>query len=259
MDVLIVADREDALSGLLSTEIRRRGRTPVILGRSDAARLFTISGDDAGSRIEPAVPILLRPAAPPRPGREPDDLFLGGECTATLWSACVLTSAPVVNRPTSAGFEARWSGSSATTEHRASAEVAPELHVRARDGDDPPDARPWAIEDSRGRTRRWTGADIGDGPVRARPLLEDELYERVVVLQPHAWRTSTVDLASFGLEQRSLDIVAAIGLTFAVVTWGVTPGLEAVRLARVDPYPRADQVLPVWDDCVPALLERLQC
>jgi hypothetical protein len=259
MDVLIVADREDALAGLLATEIRRRSKTPVILGRSDAARLFTISGGDAGSRVEPAVPILLRPPAPPRPGREPDDLFLGGECTATLWSACVLTGAPVLNRPTSAGFEARWSGSSATTEHRALAAMAPELYVRARAGDAPPDDRPWAIEDSRGRTRRWTGADIGDGPVRARPLLDDELYERVVVLRPQAWRTSTVDLTGFGLERRSLEIVAALGLTFSVVTWGVTPALDAVRLARIDPYPRADQVLPVWDDCVPALLEHLQC
>jgi hypothetical protein len=259
MDVLVVADRQDALAGLFAAQVRRRGKTPVILGRSDAARLFTITADEGGSRVEPAVPILLRPAAPPRPDRNSDELFLGGECTATLWAACVLTSAPVVNRPTSAGFEARWSASSATTERRASTEVAPEIHGCTRTSSDPPDARPWALEDSRGRTRRWTGPDIGDGPFRARPLLEGELYERVVVLQPQAWRTSTVDLAGFGLEQRSLDIVAAIGLAFAVVTWGVTPDLDAVRLARIDPYPRADQVLPVWDECLPALLEVLQC
>ncbi len=63
----------------------------------------------------------------------------------------------------------------------------------------------------------------------------------------------------FDLERRSLDIVAALGLIFATVTWGVDPDLAAVRLARVDPYPRADQVLPVWSECLPPLLEFLQC
>jgi hypothetical protein len=259
MDVLVVADRQDALAGLFAAEVRRRGKTPVILGRSDAARLFTIAGDEGASRVEPDVPILLRPNPPPRPGRDADEQFLTGECLATLWAACVLTAAPVVNRPTSTGFEARWSGSGAVTERRAAADMAPELYGRTRTGDRPPDDRPWAIEDSRGRTRRWTGPDIGDGPFRARPLLADELYERVVVLQPQAWRTSTVDLCGFGLEQRSREIAAAIGLAFAVVTWGVAPDLGAVRLARVDPYPRADHVLPVWHDCLPALLEHLQC
>jgi hypothetical protein len=137
--------------------------------------------------------------------------------------------------------------------------MAPELYARTRSGDGPPDTRSWAMEDSRGRTRRWHGPDTGDGPFRARPLLDGELYERVVVLRPHTWRTSTVDLAGFELERRSLDIVAALNLTFAVVTWGVDADLGSVRLARIDPYPRADQVLPVWDECLPALLEYLQC
>jgi hypothetical protein len=259
MDVLVVADRNDTLAGLFAIQTRRRGKNAVILARSDAARLFTITGDQGGSRVEPMVPILLRPPKPPRPDRDSDDVFLSGECTATLWAACMLTGAPVINRPTSNGFEGRWSGSGAITERRASTAMAPELYCRSHAGDDPPDGQPWAIEDIRGRTRRWTGDATGDGPFRARPLLKDELYERVVVLQPQAWRTSTVDLAGFDLERRSLALATAIGLTFAVVTWGVEADHGAVRLARIDPYPRADQVLPVWDECLTNLLERLQC
>ncbi len=259
MDVLVVADRQDALAGMFAAEVRRRGKTPVVLGRNDAARLFTITGEHHGSRVAPAVPILLRPPTPPRPGREADDLFLAGECTSTLWAACALTTAPVINRPTDTGFEARWSASGAVTERRARAEPAPELYAHRRTGEAPPDARPWAVEDSRGRTRRWTAAEAGNGPIRARPTLADELYERVVVLQPHTWCITTVDLANFELERRSLDIAAALGLAFAVVTWGVDRDHGSVRLARIDPYPRADQVLPVWSECLPALIEYLQC
>ena len=264
MDVLVIADPRDALAGMFAAEVRRRGKTPVVLRRNDAARLFTITGgtgtgDTRGSRVEPSVPILLRPPAPPRPRGEADESFLSGECAATLWAACALTPAPIINRPSNSGFEARWTGSGAVTERRASAMAAPELYARTRDGQGPPDAAPWALEDSRGRTRRWTGRDTGEDPYRARPLLEGELYERVVVLQAQAWRTSTVDLERFDLERRSLDIVAALGLIFATVTWGVDPDLGAVRLARVDPYPRADQVLPVWSECLPPLLEFLQC
>lgn len=69
MDLLIVADPRDAFAGLLAGEVRRRGRTPVVLRRPDAARLFTLRGEADGTTVEPAVPILLRPPAHPAPTR----------------------------------------------------------------------------------------------------------------------------------------------------------------------------------------------
>lgn len=176
-----------------------------------------------------------------------------------LWAAAALTRAPVLNRPTGRGFEARWSSSGAVTERRAETETAPELYACSPAGLGAPSDAPWALEDSRGRTRPWTGADTGEAPYRARPLLADERYERVVVLGERAWRITSVPLERLDLEARSSALAARLGLAFACVTWGIDDAQESARLARIDPYPRADQVLPVWNECVPTLLEYLQC
>jgi hypothetical protein len=258
MDLLVVASRHDPVAALLAEYARARGRTPIVLEHADAARLFTIENGAAGARVEPEVPMLLRPPMPRVPGRDSDTVFLDGECGAVLWAAAALTKAPVLNRPGERGFEGRWSPSGSVTERRADVAVDAELYASGNGGEQP-DRRRWALEDPRGRTRIWSGADESEGPFRARPVLDDERYECVVVLGERAWRTTLAEIEQFELERRSVDVVARLGLAFAVVTWGVERGLSSVRLARVDPYPRADQLVPVWGEVAPALLEALGC
>jgi hypothetical protein len=259
LDLLLVADRRDPVATLIAAEARRHDRQLLVMEHEDAGRLFTITGEAEATRVEPDLPMLLRPAAPPIPNRDSDAIFLSGESLATLWAAAALLRSPVLNRPSPRGFEAGWSSSGAITERRAQARVAPEIYARAQSDAGPPDRRPWAVEDMRGRTRRWINADTGDAPYRARPVIEDEGYERVIVLNDRAWRSTMLELDRFGLEARSIEIARNLGLGFVAVTWGLDPRLEQARLARIDPYPRVDQIFPVWADLGPALIEALVC
>lgn len=259
MDLLVVAHREDALAGLVALAAQRRGRRVEVVEHGDAARLFTIAGDDDGTRVEPAVPVLLRAAWPaPRRGRDAE--FLAGEAAAALWAALATTAAPVVNRPTHHGYEGRWTVSGAACERRAGRAPAPERYLRVGGRIAPPTDEPWAIEPATGRTRRWTRAGAA-GPARARPILVDEAYQPVVVVGAQAWATRDVDLPGLDLEGESVAAAARLDLAFAVVTWGIGGDAAAprARLARIDPYPRAEQVLPVWPEASAALLGALAC
>ncbi|MGH6882639.1 hypothetical protein [Hypericibacter sp.] len=259
MDLLIVADRRDPVATLLAAEAKRHDRRMVAMEHEEAGRLFSIAGEAQETRILPDLPMLIRPTAPPIPNRDSDAAFLAGESMATLWTAATLARSPVLNRPSHRGFEAGWSSSGAITERRAGTDMAPEIYARAQTDAGPPDRRPWAVEDMRGRTRRWVGADTGNAPYRARPVIEDEAYERVIVLEGQAWRCTTLSLDGFDLEARSIAIAGNLGLGFVAVTWGLDPKLEQARLARIDPYPRVDQIIPVWEDLGPALIAALSC
>lgn len=257
--MLVVAAAGDPVAGLLSNLARQDGRSAVVMTHADAARLFSIAGSGNGMTVDPDVPMLLRPPMPAAPGRDADSTFLDGETFGALWAAAALAASPVINRPTVHGFEGGWSPSAAVTERRAALPVASELYLHLPPGAPPPDGRTWAIEDARGRTRRWTALDRDDIPCRARALIAGEAYERVIVLDGKAWRSTVVELDGYALEERSIAAVAALGLSFAAVTWGIAEDLGAVRLARIDPYPRADQLFPVWNDVGPALLKALRC
>jgi len=259
IDLLLVADPRDPMATLMTAEARRHDRRLVAVTHEDAGRMFTILGEAEGARVEPDLPMLLRPAPPPVPNLDSDARFLGGESLAVLWAAGALARSPVLNRPTTRGFEAGWCYSGAITERRARTGMALELYARDETDAGPPDDRAWAVEDMRGRTRRWTSPDTGDAPFRARPVIEGEAYERVVVVERQAWRSTTVALDAFDLEARSIAIARNLGLGFVAVTWGLDPGLEQARLARIDPYPRVDQLLPVWQEVAPALIEALAC
>jgi hypothetical protein len=259
LDLLLIADRRDPVATLVTAEARRHDRHLVAMEHEDAGRLFTLAGENGETRVEPDLPMLLRPTAPPIPNRDSDAVFLAGESLATLWAAASLARSPVLNRPSARGFEGSWSSSGAITERRARTQMVPELYARAQTDAAPPDRRAWAVEDMRGRTRRWIGADTGDAPYRARPVIEDEGYERVIVLNGQAWRSTTLELDSFGLETRSIEIARNLGLGFIAVTWGLDARLETARLARIDPYPRVDQIFPVWADLGPALIAALSC
>ncbi|QEX20733.1 hypothetical protein FRZ61_06520 [Hypericibacter adhaerens] len=258
-DLLLIADRRDPVATLIAAEARRHDRRLVVMEHEDAGRMFTIVGEADATRVEPDLPMLLRPTSPPIPNRDAGARFLSGESHAALWAAAALARSPVLNRPTLQGFEAGWCYSAAITERRARAAMAPELYARDEADAGPPDDRSWAVEDVRGRARRWVRPDTGDAPYRARPVIEDEAYERVVVVNRQAWRSTLAALDGFDLEGRSIAIAGELGLGFAVVTWGLDPRLAQARLARIDPYPRVDQLLPVWQEAAPALIEALAC
>lgn len=259
MDLLLVCEPDDPVAAGIASIALGRGRQAILLNHDQAARLFTIAGGPDNVRVEPDIPMMLRPRAPPAAPLTSDERFLRGEAWATLWAAAALATSPVINRPGAFGPEGRWSPSGAIVEARAAAPPTPELHLAERRRGAPPDARPWAIEPSGQPARRWLKAGGVRALGRARPLLKDERYERVIVLGEQAWKSSTVDLSPLNLEARSIEAARGLELTFATVIWGVGAGHDAARLARVDPYPSLEQLWPVWTDVAPALLARLGC
>lgn len=258
MDLLVVGEPDDPVASAIVSFALSRGRRAILLNHDQAARLFTLSNGPDGAQVEPDVPMVLRPRAPPPAKATADETFLRGEAWATLWAAAALATSPVLNRPGAFGAEGRWSVSGAIIDRRAHAPGGAELHLAARGGAKPPDSRPWAIEATGRPARRWRGPVTG-ALGRARPILEDERYERVIVLDDKAWRSSTVDLAALTLETRSIAAAAQLGLAFAAVTWGVGTDHAVARLARIDPYPSLEQLWPVWSDVAPALMSRLGC
>jgi hypothetical protein len=256
-DVFVVASTDDALAQAFVRACDRRGHSAEILDVDRAARRFTIAVDDGVVRVEPEAGLFLR--IPPPPAIRPsfDEAFLSGECFAMLFAAAALGAAPVVNPPYRGSLNGRLTHSSAVTALRVGAGPVTQ-EVFASSVPEPPGEGPaqsWCVQDlSTFGTATWPFATDGGGPFRARWADADRAYEMIVVLDATAWRTSRVDLRALRLESRSVDLVARLGLRFAVVTWAVSASLEAADVARVDPYPSLAQVRPVWPEVGEALV-----
>lgn len=259
MDLLLVCEPDDPVAVGLASVALSRGRRPILLDHDQAGRLFSVASAPDGARVEPEVPIMLRPRTAPPRAMTPDERFLRGEAWATLWAAAALAKSPVINRPGPFGAEGRWSPSGAVTEARAAAPATAELFLSQRRRSPPPDARPWAIEPYGAAARRWLKAGGVSALGRARPLLKGERYECVTVLGDQAWRGSTVDLPALELEARSIEAARKLDLAFVTVTWGIDAAHDAARLARIAPYPSLDQLWPIWAEVTSALLETLTC
>lgn len=269
--LVVVADPEDPVAVEVRDFVRDSGHAATILDVFDAAQLFTLTVDGPAAVVEPALPMFVRLPAPPLPRVSFDAEFQLNECLAHLWAVAALTPAPVINRPLPGGPGTRVSPSAALTELRAGLPVgSPEIFSSR-----PPEpagepsgdqGTQWWVQDlGSWRTRRWPdlpdgghapSAD-GDGPYRARWSDPDPLFESVVVLGSQGWRSSPVDLDRLGLEERSTEIAARLGLDLAAVLWRVSPDLTQAWPVAVEPFPDVEQLRMVWLGLGPQLVKVL--
>ena len=268
--LVVVADPEDPVAIEVRDFVRDSGREAAILDVFDAAQLFTVAVDGPTAVVEPALPMFLRLPAPPLQRISFDAEFQLNECLAHLWAVAALTPAPVINRPEPGGLGTRVSASAALTELRAGLPGgSPEIFSSLPCG--PPGApadgqgTEWWVQDlDSWTTRPWPelsdplgpSAD-GCGPYRARWSDPEPLFESVVVLGDHAWRSSPVDLDHLGLQERSTEIVGRLGLQLSAVVWRLSPDLAQAWPAVVEPFPDVEQLRMVWLGLGPQLVKVL--
>ncbi|ANP50931.1 hypothetical protein J2Z21_005134 [Streptomyces griseochromogenes] len=268
--LVVVADPEDPVAVDVRDFVLESGHEATVLDVFDAAQLFTITVDGATAVVEPALPMFLRLPAPPLLRTGFDAEFHLNECLAHLWAVAALTPAPVINRPEPGGLGTRVSASAALTELRAGlADGSPEIFSAEPSG--PPGEPPggqgtqWWIQDlGSWTTRPWPelpdplvpSADCR-GPYRARWSDPEPLFESVVVLGGQAWRSSPVDLDGLGLEERSTEIGARLGLQLSAVVWRLSPDLTRAWPVVVEPFPDAEQLRMVWLGLGPQLVKVL--
>jgi hypothetical protein len=262
LDLVVVGEPEDRLAAELAARARAEGRSVLFAGIAACIERIVVATSCDSCRVDPDVPMLLRLPPPPATLLPPDEAFHRGERLAMLWAAAALCRSPVINRPGTGGFSGRCSPSAALTEIRAGV-FAGRTEVFSRVPPPPAgmDATGgiWCLQDTvTHSTTCWPDVPVGIGPYRARPVDPDEAYELVTVVGESAWRASTVPLESLALEARSIALVAALELTFAVVTWAVSrQGARGVP-ARVNPFPTLEQVRHVWPEVASTLLRVLR-
>ncbi|MFF4551314.1 hypothetical protein [Streptomyces sp. NPDC001435] len=268
--LVVVADPADPVAVEVRDFVRDSGREATILDVFDAAQLFTVIVHGPTAVVEPALPMFLRLPAPPLQRISFDAEFQLNECLAHLWAVAALTPAPVINRPEPGGLGTRVSASAALTELRAGLFAgSPEVFSSRPCG--PPGApadgqgSEWWVQDlDSWTTRPWSElpdasvpAADGSGPYRARWSDPEPLFESVVVLGDQAWRSSPVDLDELGLEQRSTEFAARLGLQLAAVVWRLSPDLAQARPVVVEPFPDVEQLRMVWLGLGPQLVKVL--
>ncbi|MFF5015356.1 hypothetical protein [Streptomyces sp. NPDC001165] len=79
----------------------------------------------------------------------------------------------------------------------------------------------------------------------------------MVVLGDQAWRSSPVDLDHLGLQERSPEIVARLGLQLSSVVWRLSADLAQARPVVVEPFPDVEQLRMVWLGLGPQLVKVL--
>ncbi|MFF4576051.1 hypothetical protein [Streptomyces sp. NPDC001410] len=268
--LVVVADPEDPVAIEVRDFVQDSGREATILDVFDAAQLFTVTVDGSSAVVEPALPMFLRLPAPPLQRISFDAEFHFSECLAHLWAVAALTPAPVINRPEPGGLGTRVSASAALTELRAGlGDGSPEIFSSRPCGPrgEPTDGQgdQWWVQDlDSWTTRPWhelsdslAPSAVGSGPYRARWSDPEPLFESVVVLGDQAWRSSPVDLDHLGLQERSTEMVARLGLQLSSVVWRLSDDLAQARPIVVEPFPDVEQLRMVWLGLGPQLVKVL--
>jgi len=256
MDLMIAAGRGDELASELHGLAEASGRHVRRMELDEASRFFSI---DVGGTVavEPAIPLFLRVPGPPAVRESFGAAFLRGEQAGTLWAAGALMKSPCVNRPGHHGFAGRSSFSSSATFLRAGY-ASSSTETFSREAPDLSSDRTWAIQNTvTHRTTLWPQRPETPGPYRSREVLPGSTYEVVAVVNGQAWRISDRPLGELDLEQRSAQVIAALGLTFGAAIWAISRDGTIAVAARFEAYPPFDYIRPRWDAVGPALLQEL--
>ena len=257
-ELLVIADTRDSFAAAFRDSASKMGRQVLLIDFFSAAHLFTIvSGSEEGSCVEPDLPMLVRYPVSILDS-DPDHLFHQAESLATVWAAAALCKSPVVGRPGPTGFGGLCSASAVITEIRGGCHVG-RIEVFSSSLPSPAQLQDewWTQSLDTLKTAQWPKRDHGGAPYRARKACASYGYEIVSVVVPDAWRSTTVPLSHLDLESKSVSLVRTLDLTFAVVTWGVSPDYTIAEVASVNPWPYIWQVKYTWAQIMPAMLRIL--
>jgi hypothetical protein len=167
-----------------------------------------------------------------------------------------LTDAEVVNRPNAWGFSGRVAGSSEVTRRRAGIRGV-EMATEAFSSHCPEvDDRWWLERQADRELMPWSVSLDERGPYRSGRV---EPGAQAVVVAVVGDTACVVDDSPSGvdLRDRSREVCAALGLTFALLTWRWDPGRGHAELARVA-HPSLADLGSAWPLVADALEARLR-
>jgi hypothetical protein len=254
--ILIVADDNDQVATRLGIALEKRERSILRLEGPSAARIFTLRGLPRASVVSPNLPMFIRPSAwmHTRSAKNSDEHFLREEAYATFWAAAALSSALVINRPTSSGPAGQFTSTRITAALGMATVPGPEVHASGPEMINDPTNETW------GENVHFQSGPVAllppEVPLRARKVHQDALYEIVTVVGSRAFpatmdpRTTELRLAS-----RSVSIAQKFKLHFATITWSIDrAGATPVRLNAT---PEEAELQYTWNETVNALCEDL--
>ena len=256
-DLIIVAEADDPFPHAFAAYAADQGAAAERLTAAELACLLSISVADGRATLSPTRPLLLRPLRGPGPASEEEDRFVWSETFAAVWSLAALSPCPVVNRPDEWGWVSRSVFSGALTERRSRASVAaPEVFWQ---GHAPAEAEAMLHQD----LATWLTVDSFDPTpasarqVRSRRFPACRGWEQVIVVGRQAWRVTSAPIGAWSIEEESIAATAALGLSFATVSWGLPEDGGPPVLGRINPHPSLLECRPVWADVRRALLRTL--
>jgi len=256
-DLIIVAEADDPFPSAFAAYVEDEGLVAARMAPRALAEVLSIAVEGAAARVSPDRPLLLRAIRGPGPASSEEDRFVWSEIFAAVWSFAALSPRAVVNRPDEGGWVSRSVFSGALTERRSRATVsAPEVYWQGR----APEGLDGMLHQD---LATWKTLDAAELPtalarqLRSRRFPPCRGWEQAVVVGDAAHRVTTAAIGDWPLEQESARVAAALGLSFATVSWGLPADGGAPVLARINPHPTLAECRPVWRDVRRALLRML--
>jgi hypothetical protein len=203
------------------------------------------------------VPLLLRlPLAPPA-WATGETHFHRAEICSLVWGAAALTPAPVVNRPDGFGFAGRSAWSINVVRSRAGIALL-EPEVVASHAPQPlgPDDEWWLERQADGAVFPWAKRRASGGPYRASRIRPDFTLHNIIVAGGQAWGDLPANITT-DLRAKSVQICAALNITFATVTWRWHAADNTGVFARLNPYPTLAEIDSFWMEVGDQLLLEL--
>jgi hypothetical protein len=259
MVLRIIAEETDVVAEWLGNAAISQGIELMCLSHEEAATSLSVVVDDGKAIVRPDLPTFFRLPTNWGSGTDQDTRFHAEERIAAIWAGLALCQKPVVNRPNLHGLLGRWSKSAALIAVRTGIAAQPEVYTKQR----LPNVNAvgrfswWAEDLATFGVAEFPEHPAGDGPYCYRASDVDAGFELVIVVGRNGFATTLCDLSALTLEQRSIDLVAVLGLRFASVAWEISKDRTTAHLIYVDPNPRADHLAARRIEILAALIAEL--
>lgn len=252
-DIIIVSQPTDELSKAFEQYLVSLGMPYQHFNFYELSKQITIEQEAKKLCIYPFSSLLLRPLPRLESASDEEVRFCWSEAFAAVWSFAAMTSKPVVNRPNEWGWGCSVSSSAAITELRMTGTIEMQesfWHIL------PPNEKLQMFHQD---LTTWETIENpnGESYFRSRSMPKCVGWEKVVVVDSEAFRTTAADLGEINLELKSINLVSKIGLKFATVNWGIPYNCAPPILARINPFPTLLDCSTVWLEVRKSLLKFL--
>lgn len=252
----MIADGPDPLAERLAVRAARGGWSVEHLSYADASRRLSVARCGAACKVAPAVPIFLRLPHAANLWADAESQFHRAEMCSLVWGAAALSEAAVVNRPNAFGFAGRCALSTSVVRRRAGLGLdGTEVFASSAPAPVGPDEEWWLEQQADRATLRWEDRHMGRAPYRAARVRPG--FDLCILTVVGGATFGEAPPARPDISASSAEMCAALGVTFATVTWRWYADRGVAEFARVNPHPTVSEVGESWDGVAAQLLSEL--